>query len=237
MVEITLHLEPRKQNNNKSKVYKLLTRAIYFISIITVLALTTSPAYSEEDLETPQEEIIENVVVVIEKQPAEAAIIRTPIPSPEEKLKIIQENVINIATEQIGTCGRTAVQKYSKGKAAQWCSEFVSWVYSEAGITFSGGQKANPWMLANSQQIEAWFRANNRYHLSKSDYSPKRGDYVQTRNPDGSLHSAIIVDIAQDLDTNQTVFVTIDGNWNGCVEQVEKHTRSNILGFGEIAIQ
>ncbi len=239
MATLTLYLKPKIRNTPKPKVYKLLTRTIYFILLITVLSLTTSPAYSEEKVEQPlqeeQPEAVE-IEVVEEQKPSEAAIAQTPIQTAEDKLRISQKNIIEIASSQIGTCGAEAIKKYTLGKSDAWCSEFVSWVYKESNIPFSGGSKNTPWILINSQQIEKWFRDNNHYHLSSSNYVPKRGDYVQTRNSDGSLHSAIIVGITQDLDSNQTVYVTIDGNWNNCVEQVEKHTRDNILGFGEIAI-
>lgn len=232
MATYILHKKQQNRRLPKQKHYEYLTIALFFIP---VLSLITTPVYStESNIEPVQEQYFE-MAVETEVPTRDAAIVELPIQTPEEKLFITQKKVIEVATAELETCGANAIKKYTKQNTNAWCSEFVSWVYKQSGIPFSGGKNTS-WILINSDQIENWFRANNRYHTRNSGYMPKRGDYVQTRNSDGTLHSAIIVDITEDPETNKTVFVTIDGNWNNCVKLVDDHSENDILGYGEIAV-
>jgi hypothetical protein len=65
-------------------------------------------------------------------------------------------------------------------KSKKWCSEFVSWVYKEAGQPFTGGKDG--WLLTDTDQICNWFR-NRGCFVDRNDPDwdflvPNPGDYV-----------------------------------------------------------
>jgi len=67
----------------------------------------------------------------------------------------------------------------AKGK--EWCSEFVSWVYNEADVPFTGGRKGG-WLLVDTGKIRRWFKKNRTY-IERDDpgwdeFVPSPGDYV-----------------------------------------------------------
>ena len=92
--------------------------------------------------------------------------------------------VIQIAASQIGHSDRDPkcpIHGCYSGYGSNWCSEFVSWVYRQAGIPFTGGTKI-PWLLNDTGKIISWFKANGTY-LNRNDpnwknFKPLPGDYV-----------------------------------------------------------
>lgn len=102
-----------------------------------------------------------------------------------------------------------------------WCSEFVSTVYKEAGAPFTDGSYStrieNPpdngkWMQRTSERILRWFKSNARYmHRGDPgwyDIDPRVGDFVLIgRFGTDRLHSGIV----EFVESNGTLN-TIEGN-------------------------
>lgn len=99
------------------------------------------------------------------------------------------------------------------GNGNWWCSEFVSWVYKEAGYPYSGG-----WQKSNTDKTRDWFKANSTYitRSSKnwSKITPRPGDYVFIGRASDSTrkHSGIV----ERIDSAGTLH-TIEGNNSGNV--------------------
>ena len=83
------------------------------------------------------------------------------------------------------------------------CSEFVSWYYYEAGVSVNGVSVRD---IFATQQLHDLFEAGGnlyRYNSgtnlqafvhpeTSAKYTPKPGDYLERRGPDGAEHSMII---------------------------------------------
>ena len=160
-------------------------------------------------------------------------------------------DVIRIAISQIGhsdrdkNCPKNGC--YS-GFGSNWCSEFVSWVYLQAGIPFTGGAKL-PWLLNDTGKIMSWFHANGTFVDPKDpnwiNFKPTIGDYVfigrasQQGDLTDRAHSGLVESVSADGNLH-----TIEGNNKGRpVSHFEyplfkTNTRDNgpsngiVLGFG-----
>lgn len=101
-------------------------------------------------------------------------------------------------------------------RGSNWCSEFVSWVYLEAGAPFDGGRR-HDWLLVNVEEIIAWFEARRafvrRTDPAWADFVPAPGDYVWIGRVDergedtGRMHSGIV-----EFVDSQGALHTIEGN-------------------------
>ncbi len=71
----------------------------------------------------------------------------------------------------------TGFLKYSDNNYEEWCADFVSWVYNQAGYSFSGGGSGG-WRLDGVSSIQALGEQNQSFHWhdSSSNYTPKPGD-------------------------------------------------------------
>lgn len=98
--------------------------------------------------------------------------------------------IVQIAISQIGKKdtepGSPTGGRYS-ANGQKWCSEFVSWVYNQAGQPFSGGTQVSGgkqlgWLLKGTTAIRNWFVARgdwiDRYDLDWDSFVPSPGDYV-----------------------------------------------------------
>lgn len=116
-----------------------------------------------------------------------------------------------------------------------WCSDFVAWVYQQAGVPFSGGAMGG-WLLTNNHAMERWFATRGMWVDRRSDamdeYVPQPGDFVRFPTERGG-HAAIVVR------ANGTTLHTIEGNVSGEVARGRYfHYRDNplIAGFGRVAL-
>jgi len=67
----------------------------------------------------------------------------------------------------------TLLTDYTDGNSyEEWCADFVSYVYKEAGAPFSGGER-NGWDQYNANDIQYM---GFHYHAAGSGYIPKAGD-------------------------------------------------------------
>jgi Bacterial tandem repeat domain 1/CHAP domain len=102
-------------------------------------------------------------------------------PSVPRTLSPSGEAIVQTAIAQIGRDdGDCPAPGCFNGNGGEWCSEFVSWVYNQAGAPFTGGG-AGGWLLSNTTKIRNWFSAHATYldrSVSWSGVEPQPGDYV-----------------------------------------------------------
>ncbi|MBT3234327.1 MAG: CHAP domain-containing protein [Bdellovibrionales bacterium] len=136
--------------------------------------------------------------------------------------------------------------RYQADGVNNWCSEFVSWVYDQAGYPFTGGSLGG-WMKWNTVQIRDWFSDNSTYvERDGGDWGrlqPQPGDYVfisRASNP-GRAHSGIV----KRVDSRGGLW-TIEGNNAGRVvdeyyypsfrtndsSDLPAETNGIVMGFG-----
>ena len=82
------------------------------------------------------------------------------------------------------------VNYYTDGNSyEEWCADFVSYIYAEAGAAFSGGERgSNGWDQYNANDIQ--YMGFN-YHAASSGYVPNPGDVAYFDYPGG--HVEIVV--------------------------------------------
>jgi hypothetical protein len=89
------------------------------------------------------------------------------------------KKIVEIARSQLDKDNKDCGCYAAPGQ--KWCSEFVSWVYKEAGQPFSGGGKPD-WLLKDTTAIRNWFLAKgnwiDRNDLDWDSFVPSPGDYV-----------------------------------------------------------
>lgn len=147
--------------------------------------------------------------------------------------------IVRIAQEQVGlsevpdgcNCG-PEIQKFVGNSPGEfWCADFVSWVYNEAGVPFTGGQDGG-WRLAGVPGLVAWLSdpANGEWHTpgDGSGDLPRPGDVIAFGDED---HTGIV-----ERAEGSTVH-TIEGNTSNMVGRRdypggEGTFDPNILGWG-----
>ncbi len=127
------------------------------------------------------------------------------------------------------------------GHGSKWCSEFVSWVYSQAGEPFTGGEDDGgacvvDWNMSTGYRVVAGFGRNGYWQYLSIDeinanwpggeeaaLEPQPGDYIFFSNETGidRAHSGMVDEVVGvDLHTiegnitdNHVVATEIRGNW------------------------
>lgn len=84
----------------------------------------------------------------------------------------------------------TDYHKYSQGRNENWCADFASWVYNQAGVPLKQGGGGSVGAVDDVRQIGV---QRGTYH-DKSGYTPKPGDIV-VREGDGSNHVNIVTSV------------------------------------------
>lgn len=128
------------------------------------------------------------------------------------------------------------VLKYSSGNREPWCADFVSWVYKEAGVPFSGGASGG-WRIAAVLNLQKFFQNTPGYeYFEVGQKPPQPGDvafYIGSQTPDGgsTRHVNIVTEV------NDNVMMTIGGNESDTVKKstrkIEKGSMS-LVGFGRM---
>lgn len=132
------------------------------------------------------------------------------------------------------------VMKYTLGAREPWCANFVSWVYKEAGVPFSGGWRED-WQLPAVLGVQAWFQAgtNGSEYFRVGERMPQPGDvafYIGAQTPD--RNSARHVNIVISVDGSTNTMVTIGGNESNTVRKTTRDIRmgaQSLVGFGRLA--
>ncbi len=112
------------------------------------------------------------------------------------------------------------VLKYTDGVAEFWCADFVSWVYKEAGVPFSGGLSGG-WRISYVPTLVSWLKTNGMYTTrAENKFPPLPGDVViigggaATDSSGAEGHTGIVYEVSG------TTLVSIDGNYGDAVSKV-----------------
>jgi len=90
-----------------------------------------------------------------------------------------------LAWESEPSLHKTLLYDYSDGNPQEeWCADFVSYVYKEAGDPFTGGER-NGWDQYNANYIR--YSGSFSYHLANSGYVPRAGDVAFFDYPGGHV--------------------------------------------------
>ena len=103
-------------------------------------------------------------------------------------LSTVRQNVVCLAQQELAlwesqpgyptpAYSATGYLKYSDGVAEEWCADFVSWIYKQAGYPFTGGSSGG-WRLPGVAGIYALGNKEGSFHWhsESSNYVPKPGD-------------------------------------------------------------
>ena len=135
------------------------------------------------------------------------------------------ETIVSIAQNELGNTDGNTPGKYH-GHGGGWCSEFVSWVYWQAGDPFGGGATdggncTEDWNMSTVYRIVAGFGRNENWQFmtieeintnwqigDDNHLEPKAGDYVLFSNTTGidRSHSGLVRNISG------TTLHSIEGN-------------------------
>jgi len=91
---------------------------------------------------------------------------------------------------------------YSLGVYEQWCADFASWVYNQAGVPFSNGNDG--WDLAGVPDIvnQGQTNPNFSWHPSGSGYIPQPGDLaIYNENGQTDAHVNIFISYSDGVAT------------------------------------
>jgi hypothetical protein len=132
--------------------------------------------------------------------------------------------IVAMANSQLGVQEDSAQQRlYSEGAAGsvqEWCANFVSWVYKEAGYPFF---VANPqpgianWRIpavsarTGHPNLKDFFITHQAYKAKETGYIPAPGDVVIfARN--GRSHTGIVYAASKPANKNEVWIDTVEGN-------------------------
>ncbi len=131
-------------------------------------------------------------------------------------------------------CG-PGIDEYTDNHHEFWCADFVSWVYKQAGVPFTGGDSGG-WRIAGVKSMIDWFKANAQYYdRSTSSPAPKPGSVIFFYEPSSSNTSdGYHVGIVDHVDGDKAI--TIEGNTGN---SVASHTYqfasdSTVVGWGNL---
>ncbi len=96
------------------------------------------------------------------------------------------------------------------GRCEEWCADFVSWVYNQAGVPFTGGWSG--WDISYTLSMRDWFKTHGQWfdRASTKDI-PQPGDVFLELFGEGGHHVGIVEKVA-----SNTLY-TIEGNAGNAV--------------------
>lgn len=138
-------------------------------------------------------------------------------------------NVVEIAKAELGVeQGSDRMLEFTDGNNEEWCADYVSWVFKQAGKPFSGGSSGG-WRISSVANMRAYFRngTDGSKYFDAPGENPQVGD-VAFWNPAVYSHVGIVVAV------NDDKFTVISGNWGNKVALHPEMTNdgSTINGFG-----
>lgn len=125
----------------------------------------------------------------------------------------IRQKIVTLAQQELalwqnGTLKPgTGYKKYSQGRAENWCADFTSWIYNQAGKPLSNTKEGNVPAVTTQMQIG---KQTGRWR-DKSGYTPAPGDIVVRKN--GQSHVNLVVSVSGTWPSG--TMVTIGGNQGG----------------------
>jgi len=149
-----------------------------------------------------------------------------------------QREILRLVKEEYEKAPRSydaTVLKYTEGNRESWCTDFISWVYSKAGMPLTN-PNSGYWRIPGVLTLQQYYRDTDRYIEASTDYTPKLGDiafYIGAQTPDNSSdeHAALVLKIDGDNIT------TIGGNEGIGVmrirtESLQENIDKSLVGFG-----
>jgi hypothetical protein len=151
--------------------------------------------------------------------------------------KVSGDTIVEIALNELGNTDGPSPGKYH-GHDGGWCSEFVSWVYLQAGDPFTGGASdggacTEDWAMSTLYRVIAGFGRKEYWQVQTIEVinanwqagpdnplAPQPGDYVFFSNTTGidRAHSGLVKEM------QGTSLLTVEGNVSNLVKEL---TRSN----------
>lgn len=80
---------------------------------------------------------------------------------------------------------------YTSGKVDHWCAWFVSWVYKQAGLPFSGGDQGG-WSIGGVSQLFEYFK-NEQIFIALNQGDPRPGDVIIYHDGIKGRHVQIVI--------------------------------------------
>jgi hypothetical protein len=140
-----------------------------------------------------------------------------------DNLSSIQKSIVTVTKTEFQN--QPDYKKYSEGNSEPWCSDFVSWVYKEAGAPLENPVSGS-WRIPGTYTLRDYLTEMGRFIDPQSDYSPKTGDLMLYDNPNpfGS-HVNIVLKVNSDKSVT-----TVGGNEPGGI-RVKTHKAYADPGF------
>lgn len=150
------------------------------------------------------------------------------------------DELVRIAQQQLGlketpdgcNCGDQIQKFLGSSGGEEWCADFVSWVYNEAGRPFTGGMDGG-WRVINVGVMHQWHVDNGLWFPAGSAEDPRAGDVI-TFNNDGHVG---MVERLDDAGTpgvpGDDVIYTIEGNTSDMVARRDyRRVGDTVVGWG-----
>ncbi len=138
----------------------------------------------------------------------------TPTTVSAGSLSTVRQNVVCLAQHELAVWksqpgyptpaySETGYLKYSDNSPEEWCADFVSWIYKQAGDPFTGGISGG-WRIPGVVNIQALGAQEGAFHWhlqgSEPNYVPKPGDIAIHIGP-GVSHTNIFISSTSGVDT------------------------------------
>lgn len=121
--------------------------------------------------------------------------------------------------------------KYSEGNSEPWCSDFVSWVYKEAGTPMQNPVSGS-WRIPGTYTLRDYLVKEGRFKDSEAEYTPHTGDLMLYDNPNPfGGHVNIVLKVNSDKS-----ITTVGGNEPGGI-RVKTHKAyldPGFVGYGTL---
>lgn len=138
-------------------------------------------------------------------------------------LNSTQKKIIDITKAEFQS--QPDYKKYSEGNSEPWCSDFVSWVYKEAGTPLQNPVSGS-WRIPGTYTLRDYLIKEGRLKGPEADYVPHTGDLMLYDNPNPfGGHVNIVLKVNSDKSVT-----TIGGNEPGGI-RVKTHKAYLDPGF------
>lgn len=144
--------------------------------------------------------------------------------------------IVGIALKELGTTGPTSSGyfKYSDNNDENWCADYVSWVFRQAGKPFTGGSSGG-WRIAGTSTMRDWFKTNGTWidntAANRASNPPLPGDVIVYIHG----HVNIVVSVSG---TSAKIVGGNQGNNDNNLSSVTTHgqdlTDSDVEGWGRM---
>jgi len=138
-----------------------------------------------------------------------------------------RDQVVALATQELEAWGSGTLKsgegykKYSQGREENWCADFVSWLYAQAGYPLIDTNEGNVPAVATVRKIG---EAGGKFKFTNSpDYIPRPGDITILQ--DGMSHVNIVVGV------EGTAVTIIGGNQGAGGGQGSSFDRSSVTKY------